>query len=87
MNQIGNTSWHPMDTIESYNGQRYQPNQGNFVKWYSSNAFGGINYSNTPIGAVSHVDEPYAPYVENPQVYFGLWAAGKNLVPLFLGCS
>ena len=28
--------------------------------------------------AVSHVEEPYAPNVEDSQKYFGFWAAGKN---------
>ena len=45
--------------------------QGNFLEWYASNAFGGANYSNTPIAAVSHVDEPGQ--VDNqPNVYFRL---------------
>jgi len=51
---------------------------GNFIQWFSSNAFGGTNYSNTPVGAVTHVEEPFSPGVENSQIYFGLWAAGKN---------
>jgi hypothetical protein len=46
--------------------------------WFSSGAFGGANYSNTPVGAVSTVDEPYTLGASNPQIYFGLWAAGKN---------
>ena len=51
----------------------------NFVQWFSSNAFGGTNYSNTPIGAVTHVEEPSLGGVENSSTYFGLWAANKNL--------
>jgi len=50
----------------------------NFIQWFSSNAFGGTNYSNTPIGAVTHVEEPGLPDVENSSVYFGLWETGKN---------
>jgi hypothetical protein len=46
----GNSSWYLMQTIESFNGQR-QTGQGNFTEWFSSNAFGGTNYSNTPVGA------------------------------------
>ena len=53
----GNSGWWLVATIESFNGQ-WTPGQGNFVLWYSPNAFGGTNYSNTPIGAVSHTDEP-----------------------------
>ncbi len=74
----GNSSWYLIETIESFNGMRGDPGQGTFIKWLLPNAFGGTNYSNTPIGAVTHVEEPYAPNVENSQVYFGLWASGKN---------
>ena len=74
----GSSSWYLIETIESFNGMRGDPGQGTFIKWLSPNAFGGTNYSNTPIGAVTHVEEPYAPNVENSQVYFGLWASGKN---------
>jgi hypothetical protein len=74
----GNSGWYLIETVESFNGQRYQGGQGNFIKWFSSVAFGGTNYSNTPIGAVSHLDEPTVGGVETSQTYFGFWAAGKN---------
>ena len=45
--------------------------------WFSANAFGGANYSNTPVGAVTYVDEPYGSRTD-AQLYFGLWEAGKN---------
>jgi hypothetical protein len=48
-----------------------------FLEWFSTNAFGGTGYSNTPVGAVSDTDEPYSTTPNNPIVYFGLWAAGK----------
>jgi hypothetical protein len=74
-----NSGWWIIETIESFNGQRYPCAQGNFIQWFSSNAFGGTNYSNTPIGAVSHTEEPGGPtYCEDPSIYFGLWADGKN---------
>jgi hypothetical protein len=73
----GNSGWWIIDTIESFNGQR-PAFGGNFIMWFSSGAFGGANYSNTPVGAVSTVDEPYTLGASNPQIYFGLWAAGKN---------
>jgi hypothetical protein len=73
----GNSSWWLIETIESFNGIR-NSGQGNFVEWFASNAFGGTNYSNTPIGAVSHVEEPFLSGVENAPIYFGLWASGKN---------
>jgi hypothetical protein len=80
----GNSSWYVIETVESLNGQiqQFTP-QGNYIKWFSSNSFGGTNYSNTPIGAVTHVEEPGLPGVENSSIYFGLWAGGKN----FASCA
>ena len=74
----GNSGWWIIETIESFNGMRGNPGQGTFTKWLSSNAFGGTNYSNTPVGAVSHTEEPGLGGVEDSSIYFGLWAAGKN---------
>ena len=57
--RTGNSGWWVIETIESYNGQRsYAGLGGLFLRWFSGNAFGGTNYSSTPVGAVSHVDEP-----------------------------
>jgi hypothetical protein len=78
VNWSGNSRWWIIETVESWNGQRYTTDQGNFIKWFSSNAFGGTNYSNTPVGAVCHVEEPNLSGVENSSVYFGLWAGGVN---------
>lgn len=75
----GNSGWWIIETIESYNGQRDNPNtdQSSVLHWYSSQAFGGTNYSNTPIGAVSHVEEPGLGGVNRTDIYFGGWAARK----------
>ena len=76
----GDSKWYPMMTIESFNGQRDNPNtaQGNFLQWFSTNAFGSTNYENAPVGAVSYVEEPGSPDSTNdPFVYFGDWTAGK----------
>jgi hypothetical protein len=69
-----------MQTIESHNGEQiWLPGaQGTFSYWFSSNAYGGANYSNTPIGAVSRVDEPQLSGNNDNSIYFGLWASGKN---------
>jgi len=75
----GNSSWWIIETVESFNGQRVDPGQGTFIKWFSNTAFGGTAYSNTPIGAVTHVDEPTRSKVNNPTIYFGLWETGKSL--------
>ena len=72
----GNSGWWAIQTVESYNGQRFKTDMGTFVQWYSSNAFGGIDYSNTPVGAISNVGEEGIGY--NAYVYFGLWSGGKN---------
>jgi hypothetical protein len=81
----GNGGWYIIETAESFNGQIpvQQFPQGTFTQWFFTNAFSGTNfvganYLNTPVGAVTHVEEPYTAGVENPQVYFGLWAAGKT---------
>ena len=73
----GHSTWFIMETIESFNGQR-DGGQGNFLSWFAANAFGGTNYSNTPMGAPSNVNEPGVPGVNYSSVYFGLWAIGKN---------
>ena len=59
---MGNSGWYLIETGESFNGQR-DPccNQGNFLSWFAVNAFGGMNYSNTPVGAVSQVDAAPGP--------------------------
>jgi hypothetical protein len=76
---FGVSTWYLIATAESFNGQRVPAvSQGNFLSWYASNAFGGANYSNTPVGAVTHVDEPTLPGVENTFTYYGLWAAGTS---------
>jgi len=73
----GNSGWYIIETVESLNGQRYNFSEGNFTKWFSTNAFGGSNYVNIPVGAVSHVDEPSIGGVNNGS-YFGLWEMGIN---------
>ena len=49
--------------------------QGNFIEWFSSNAYGGSNYSNTPVAAVTHVMEPNGP--GNGPALFTCWEASK----------
>ena len=73
----GDSAWHVMTTVESYNGRRYQFDQSSFLHWFSSGAFGGTNYSNTPVGAATHPDEPFIDGVCVPEIYFGLWQLGK----------
>ncbi len=74
----GESTWYVILTIESFNGVRVDPGQGTFIKWFSSNAFGGTNYSNTPVGAVTHVEEPGYYGVNDRATYFGLWVQNRN---------
>ena len=74
---VGTNRWWIIETVESFNGQR-ESGAGMFIKWFSAGAFGGTNYSNTPVGAVSHVDEPFLDRINDPAEYFSLWASGKN---------
>jgi len=75
----GSSGWYIIETVESFNGLRDNSGsqQGYFLQWFSQSAFGGLNYSYTPIGAVTHVDEPDFTGVENSAAYFGLWSSGK----------
>ncbi len=73
----GNSGWYIMASVDSFNGQRDAGGfQSGFVTWFASDAFGGTNYSNTPLGAVTHVEEPQG-NVENCYTYYGNWALGK----------
>ena len=74
----GNSAWYLVETLESFNGYATNFVSGTFIWWFSKAAFGGTNYSNTPVGAVTHVDEPQLPGVNDFAIYFGLWAGGKN---------
>lgn len=73
----GSSGWWIMATYESFNGQRYNPTQARFLDWFSATAFGGNNFSNTPVGTVTHVDEPGDIGV-SPGTYLSLWAEGKS---------
>lgn len=77
VNWTGNSSWWLILTGESFNGQRFEKDMGRFVQWFSPTAFGGTNYSNTPVGAVSYVGEPGG-NTTDANTYFGYWTAGKN---------
>ena len=73
----GTSGWWIIETIESHNGLPYA-GHGDFYMWFDHRGFGGTNYENTPVGAVTHVDEPWGSW-NDPQRYFGLWEGGKNL--------
>ena len=68
------SNWFLIKTIESFNGQ-WITSQGNFVNWFSAKAFGGANYSNTPVGATTNVEEPTTAGLAGPS-YFADWEKG-----------
>jgi hypothetical protein len=80
------SAWYIIQIIESYNGQWVpQDFQTTFRDYFASNAFWGTNYSHTPVGTVTHTDEPSidqgcpGPYdgVASPHYLFGFWQARK----------
>jgi len=72
----GSSSWWVINTLESFNGQR-ATGQGNFTQWFSAGAFGGLGYENTPVGAITHTDEPGLGTPAFHARYLALWASGK----------
>ena len=71
----GQSSAYLMFTQESFNGRRFEADQGTFLTWFTRGAFGGADYSCTPIGAITSVDEPGRKFLNH---YFVNWAAGVN---------
>jgi hypothetical protein len=74
----GNSGWHVIETIESWNGVRTFSAGGRFLQWFSASAFGGTNFQNTPVGAVSHTDEPFLENINAPNILFGMWEGEKS---------
>jgi hypothetical protein len=74
---FGNSSWYVMSTVESFNGTRNGAGfQSSFLTWWATNSFGGTNYSNTPLGAITHVWEPGS--YDDSYDYYADWASGKS---------
>jgi hypothetical protein len=73
-----------MSTIDSFSGQRYDQSgdsttvQAAFLSWFSTNSFGGTNYSCTPVGGITYVEEPNGGQLFNRAFYYGDWAAGMT---------
>jgi hypothetical protein len=74
----GDSAWFPIMSIESFNGQ-WEPFdfQTSYHFWFVKNAFFGQDYQFTPIGAVSHLYEPFVHGVSDAYKYFGWWELGK----------
>jgi hypothetical protein len=74
---FGHSGWFIMATVDSYSGVR-DTFQAGFLSWFTTNSFAGTNYSNTPVGGVTYVDEPTVGGEVDKAAYFGDWAAGKS---------
>jgi hypothetical protein len=74
---FGQSGWYIMNSIQSFDGQR-TTFQASYLTCFASNSFGGTNYSNTSVGAVTTVNEPYITGKVSPAAYYGDWAAGKS---------
>lgn len=76
----GTNNWFIMASVDSYNGDRVPEGdygQSGFLTWFAANAFGGLNYTNAPVGVVDHVDEPTTGGQEDTYTYYRDWAFGK----------
>lgn len=74
----GQSDWYLVCTIESFNGV-LGTSQADWTDWFSAGAFGGVDYSNTPVGAVGHTAEPTGAGV-NDEWFARLWARGWPLI-------
>jgi hypothetical protein len=70
----GSSGWYLLTTIESYNGQ-YASSHGDPTEFFAANAFGGTDYSNTPVFFYGHTQEPYLGGIATA-AYEELWARG-----------
>lgn len=77
----GKSDWFLIQTVESFNGMR-DTTHGNYISWFSKNAFGGSDYDKTPAAAIAHVDEPGVNGL-NTSYYFPCWNQGN----LFIDCA
>ena len=74
-------------SVESFNGV-YNVGQGNPVTFFAANAFGGTNYSNTPIAWIGDTTEPGVSGVGVAGIYFSAWAQGlTSLEATYAGMS
>jgi hypothetical protein len=79
----GHSAWYIIQTAESFNGRLTDRTyQGSYDQWFSREAFGGTNFSNIPVGAVCHVEEPGLVGIINA-AYFWSWENGQ----LFADCA
>jgi len=50
-----------------------------YAGWFKPAAFGGSNYSRTPAGVMSHVNEPRLAGINRTAVWMTLWHIGRPL--------
>jgi len=73
----GDSKWYVMTTSESYNGRRSCLPHGSYVQWTSATAFGGTDYSSTPVGMVLNATEPSVSGMNGVPELFPLWENGR----------
>lgn len=73
----GNSGWYLLRTGESWNGiyNNVHSGQSNPTVWFAQKAFGGSNYENTPVGAVTQVIEPGGAGLASKEL-FTAWEKG-----------
>ena len=74
----GNAGWWIGMSVESYNGI-YGGYMGDPTEFFAATAFGGTNYSNTPICFVGSTSEPTLMGIEDVP-YFDRWARGWSTI-------
>ena len=72
-----NNGWWVGTSIESFDGDYNDQSQGNPVTVFAPTAFGGANYSNTPVAWAGTSQEPGGGGVEGAG-YMGAWAHGLS---------
>lgn len=79
VNLHGDSNWYIAEVLESLNGQ-WSPGEGqhSYREWFTSSAFGGTNWINTPVVALSSVNEPRVTGYFAPGVWLPLWNVGRS---------
>ncbi|MFZ5832447.1 MAG: hypothetical protein ACOY3P_20360 [Planctomycetota bacterium] len=76
----GTSNWYLIQTYESFNGV-LTSSHGTYADWFSATAFGGSDYSNTPVGAAVHTAEPWGATLFAS--FFAAWDRGWNFAECF----
>lgn len=93
-------NWYITNSVESFNGQNFEFNNGKceefylnnnaghgtIFSWFMSGAFGGTGYENCPVGGCVHATEPGS--TRNQEyAFYGLWYSGFPFIECAWGSS